>query len=138
MKYKMKLNSKANGLTPRQKQEKFRSTMKKGGCVAGGILLSCFFVGSLGLAGKSDYKTEIAMASEPKRYVPIETESESFSVETRTEDAILVGMEGDTLTFRTEDGNEWTVTGTVTKTLKFGDIHQTADDITDDVILGWE
>ena len=126
-----------NGLTPREKQIRFRNAIKKVGCVAGFILLVCFFIAVLGFAGKSDYEAEVAQASETYRYVPIQRE-ESFTVETRMEDAVLVGMEGDTLTFRTADGNEWKVTGTVTQTLTFGDIHQTADDITDDVVLGWE
>ena len=125
-------------LTPRQRQMRFRNTMKKIGWVTYFTICICCFVAALGFAGKSDYESELAIASEPDKYVLPETEPKSFEVETRTEDAVLVRMEGENLVFRTEDGHEWKVTGEIIQTLEFGDIMQTPDDITDDVVLGWE
>ncbi len=134
---KGKLFSKVN-LTPRQRQIRFRNTIKKAGYVVGCATLICFFIGTLCVAGKADYEVEIASSNEPYTYTPVQPEPIEFTIETRTEEAVLVRMEGETLVFRTEDGHEFEVTGEVSQVLTFGDLKQTPDDITDDVVLGWE
>ena len=163
MKFKSK-KGKRNGLTPREKQIRFRARMKKVGCV----LATYFFVGIMGYSSVSNCNAKVEANDNEDLHLIDMSEVESFIVNgndlylnfkdgtgyylestqidthgvptetTRTEEGILVGMENGNYILQTEDGHLWEISDAPEVFYKVTFDTNGTDDVKDDEIVGLE
>lgn len=100
-----------------------------------GVVLAIGFIAALGIVGKSDMET--AKAEEQYNSKVVESETEIVGSETRTMEAVLVGVdENGSHIIQTGDGNQWTIQDPPEVWYEVTIDSNGTEDVKDDVVVG--